>query len=551
MRKKYTMPNYKIRFKPFFEPVYDQSLFKSHINNILLKLLNSKFNNLSTDNTPTESESNGGGAINSAAASSENENNISNLFSSSAQSKSSMTSKKSNAEALKADFIKNAKKTSILYESLCQKLGGVDLASVGRLEVSFNSLEKLPEALYSLNLNSTLSTSPSNSLNIYESNNLSTTPSNQVSSFSIPKSMSVNQISIQNNLGTPYSSNIQQQDACFIYLTISVDSMSMTDLMKKTICKEHWPLIEFDVFKVASSMVSCQTLGIQAIEVFLVNKVEVVVQRIASSLLTAAAAAVTSKNISSLDIKQFDIIYSVNQVKISSIKQLNRLIQKTPLGKILHIALQRPCIILSNPVKTSQTATSRKSLNQDQLTDQVAATVAIEDSMTPLTNLQAITPVSNVATTPVSSSSNIMATTRSKLEQIRNFQKIKFPFVSGSNSSQQQQLSTIPSSRSAINISRFAASNDVSDTGESSAALSTTPISTPNVYSKLLNQSISVQQQQQPTPQISNVTHTTSSSNLVEFFCSASECSIVSLIKKYSLHPLNQTIKSQISWNGF
>lgn len=37
VRRKHTLPNYKCRFKPFFDQIYNQNMFKSSIDEILLK----------------------------------------------------------------------------------------------------------------------------------------------------------------------------------------------------------------------------------------------------------------------------------------------------------------------------------------------------------------------------------------------------------------------------------------------------------------------------------------------------------------------------------
>jgi hypothetical protein len=200
----------------------------------------------------------------------------------------------------KNEFIKNSKKTDLLYASLCSKIG-VDLASHGRLEINLSAVDKLPEALYLLNLNNHAMTTSPSSMSIANSsgdtNNNSSTNNTQ-SAGPMHKSVSNHQLTASNS------------DSCFVYLTVSVDSVSMTDLMKKTICKEHWPTVEFALFKSNSLMVSAQMLGLHVTENFLINKNEVVVQK-----LTVQGPVSSIDH--TPDIRQFDIINSVNGIKVS------------------------------------------------------------------------------------------------------------------------------------------------------------------------------------------------------------------------------------------
>lgn len=66
----------------------------------------------------------------------------------------------------------------------------------------------------------------------------------------------------------------------------------------------------------------------------------------------------------------FDIVYSLNQVRISSLKQLSKLVQKSGTTP-LKFVVQRPCIVLNHPIMTSNISnqhtpnSNRASLNPD------------------------------------------------------------------------------------------------------------------------------------------------------------------------------------------
>jgi hypothetical protein len=112
----------------------------------------------------------------------------------------------------------------IQYRKLCEKIG-FDLTNVGQLVVNLKSCDRLPESLYSLNFP--------------QITNQTTHPSNNPNSqLPLTASLSSNQLAL---LPT------QEKPSCKIYFTVSVDSLSMNNLMDKQICKEHWPLIEFEL----------------------------------------------------------------------------------------------------------------------------------------------------------------------------------------------------------------------------------------------------------------------------------------------------------------
>lgn len=84
----------------------------------------------------------------------------------------------------------------------------------------------------------------------------------------------------------------QQQDSqCLVYITASVDAYSMKNLMAKQICKEHWPLIEFELVRTTPT----QTLGINFMEVFFVNRAEITIQHITPNSLAAAVPNLKGK----------------------------------------------------------------------------------------------------------------------------------------------------------------------------------------------------------------------------------------------------------------
>jgi hypothetical protein len=239
---------------------------------------------------------------------------------------------------------------------------------------------------------------------------------------------------------------------------------------------------------------------------------------------------------------------------VTSIKQLNKVIQKAPLGKYLHFVLQRPCIIMSNHVQTSSTVGQKKpqtaqnipspaveeppaihANNTNQPQDQSAASLAPDSNMT-------------VALTPVTTPSNtIMATTRSRLEQIKNFRldpKIKFPF-SNSGGGGTSPMTPMSGHQLAIDLGEAAANTSNSTATTPGLNVNIAGSVTPSAGSSLnkpltpaFNAQVSTSSgagnnsNNASNVSSSYVTHTASSSNLVDFFCSASECSIVSSVFK-------------------
>lgn len=71
------------------------------------------------------------------------------------------------------------------------------------------------------------------------------------------------------------------------------------------------------------------------------------------------------------NIKVYDIVYSLNQVRITSMKQMNKIILKAATGP-LKFVVQRPCILMTNQILTSSSSKVQDSDEQtaNQLTEQ-------------------------------------------------------------------------------------------------------------------------------------------------------------------------------------
>ena len=127
IRRKHTLPNYKCRFKPFFDPLSDQKLYKSHIDEILLK------NAANTASNTSEPATN--------PASSNPTQATDPVLPTSSTSGDSATEVMANKPGI----------SNIQYRQLCEKIG-FDLTSVGQLVIHLKFCDRLPESLYSLNL---------------------------------------------------------------------------------------------------------------------------------------------------------------------------------------------------------------------------------------------------------------------------------------------------------------------------------------------------------------------------------------------------------------
>lgn len=271
IRRKHTLPNYKIRFKPFFEIIYNQKLYKSDLSDFLAKKNSSEFRKFSECGE---------------------------------------------------------------YTALCEKLG-VDLSSVGILQINLKSCDRLPEALYSLNQNQ------------------NPKPDTQL----IQKTASTLHLNL---LGSSPSEKEQN----FVYLTTSIDSHSMEQLMDKRTSRENWPFIEFEIQKTNAN----QMIGIIFMEVFFINKTEICIQKINEDSLAGKIKT----------IKKFDILYSINQVRCTSVKTLNKLIQKSGFQPIKFV-VQRPIIVSKKPIVKMSNFPMRLSSLMDEETTEIEQKIANEN----------------------------------------------------------------------------------------------------------------------------------------------------------------------------
>ena len=115
--------------------------------------------------------------------------------------------------------------------------------------------------------------------------------------------------------------------------------VSVKTLLGRQVCKDHWPHIEFEMVKTMNN----EQLGFVFMDLFFINRNEVVVKKI---LIEGQPA------------KMFDIVHSINGVRILHLKQLNKMIQKLPLNSVVKFTLQRPCVLLENIVMTSSKSKS-------------------------------------------------------------------------------------------------------------------------------------------------------------------------------------------------
>ena len=313
-------------------------------------------------------------------------------------SKTTITNVIENNDANKFKF-----NQGIQYRKLCEKIG-FDLTNVGQLVVNLKSCDRLPESLYSLNFP--------------QITNQTTHPSNNPNSqLPLTASLSSNQLAL---LPT------QEKPSCKIYFTVSVDSLSMNNLMDKQICKEHWPLIEFELTRTSLN----QSLGLAYVEIFFINKTEVVIQKVFPNSL----AATSSPNST---FKTYDIVYSLNSMKISSIKQLNKIIQKAGINSKLKFVIQRPCIILNKKILTSLNA-KKSDLTEPLLIDTTSSPSAAliqENLITPNDQNNVLNLSSQANLNTANNSSSIVSNTRSVVQKIggRLEQRLKNSF--GSNNS--------------------------------------------------------------------------------------------------------------------
>ena len=234
VRRKHTLPNYKCRFKPFFDQIYNQNLFKANIDDMLFKTStnNHEIQKQSSSNMTTNETNKLPRSVSNSSIDTENIaltniqqqlNELSIPLNGSDLSDKPVATPMEEMNPILKSFDRNS---SYQYRKLCEKLG-FNLTTICQLVVNYKICDRLPEALYGLNL-------PQYQL-------LSTQQQIQTNS------QAPNQPTLPASVSS-YSLN-SQQDSCFIYLTTSIDKISMKSLMNKQICKEHWPLIEFEMQK--------------------------------------------------------------------------------------------------------------------------------------------------------------------------------------------------------------------------------------------------------------------------------------------------------------
>ena len=357
------------------------------------------------------------------------------------------------------------------YAKLCDKLG-FDLTSKGELVVRLDSCDRLPEAIYSLNLPQL----------------------NQANSHLLP---------------APVQPAINNLDP-FIYITLSVDKVSMKSLMERQICKEHWPLIEFEFIK------TTQPLAVVFKDQFFINKNEVVVQQVAAQTSTTNG------------LQMFDIVHSINQVRIGSVKHLNKLVQKALSNTSVKVVVQRPCILMENTVLTSSTSlvntaaaikldsTASKSIESiKHATQTPIAAAAAQTATTPLAN-----------NTPVSLNNNASASlfpnTRLKLESL--FEKKLKLFVNTANPSPAGLPAISPNTPTAIGgpSTTLATAETAKNTSAENEAQPDADIPATTASQSQTNLNLLQLGQQAAI--------TASSTCLIDYYCSVAERALVSVL---------------------
>jgi len=474
VRRKHTLPNYKCRYKPFFDQIYTQNLYKANIDEMLLK------NSTSTTNTDpfikqhsNISNSSESSTINSNVGmpKSVSMNSICNediaLTNIQQQLNELQTIGISvNGEPIVAQNeitklptslkpLNSDKNTSYQYRKLCEKLG-FDLTTVGELLINFKHCDRLPEALYSLNQQHQINAVSSAQTPTHQANNL-------------PYSLSTGSLN-------------DSKDSCFIYLTASLDQVSMKSLMSKQICKEHWPLFEFELVKPLAQQ---SNLGFILMDYFLINRNEVVIQKL---IPNTPASALISKDL----VKPFDIIYSVNQIRITSTKHFIKLINKTVSNTPLKFIVQRPCILMENRVNSSSSNNIKKNIIEQQ-----------KQTINPALPTQPYPPIPPPLP-PAVVPQPVISNTRQRFEFLEK--KIKSSFGSAVSTTT-AAASTNSATNLTIEPQSFSSNNPSTPVADSNTIIPLQqPVTTPN---------------QSPQSFI-----TASSHFLVDYFCSVSECSV-------------------------
>ena len=308
----------------------------------------------------------------------------------------------------------------------------------------------------------------------------------------------------QSTATVPSSQNNDPSDTS-IYITTSLDKVSMKTLMNRQICKEHWPLIEYEIVKTSNE------LGLVFMDLVLINRNEVVVKKLLADTLA-----------SSTQLKMFDIIHSVNQQRINSLKQLQKILNKVVINSSIKFTIQRPYVMLENIVMTSSSSallSGTSPINKQDALDAKQAKVVFKQKPSESENAQDITvpiPIPS-PTTNNTISSSLFPNTRLKIENLfSDKSKLK---IFTSNGSLNASASSSPTNQSnSLEGSNQIKPTNLSISPSKSQTNSTSVLSN---FSPQIQTSLHVNQPQ--------VYAKASASCLVDFFCSASERSIVSI----------------------
>jgi len=381
--------------------------------------------------------------------------------------------------------------TSYQYRKLCEKLG-FDLTSKGRLNLKLKFCDRLPEALYSMNLPA----------------------ANQPLSH---QTTTINQTIAYNPQDT-------HQDT-LIYITTSIDNVSMKSLMERQVCKDHWPLIKFELVKTSND------LGFIFVDIFFINRTEVVIKKLLPETPAAAFAS---------QIKIFDIVHSVNETRVLSMKHLNKILQKLLVNTTVRFTVQRPCILLENIVMTNIKSVQVLPKPEPLEPVSVMTPPAIVEKQLQKTQSSKVlfspkTESTTTASVPIAIPNNLSSTalntlstslfpnTRFKIESLFS-EKTKQRLFPTSTSSALSPSSPTNSSSTGMQTSSFTRSESSNDL-TNSALITTTAVSPINATTTpmsgvgtILNQPIVT-----PTPSLT----TASASCLVDYFCSVTERPVV------------------------
>ena len=116
------------------------------------------------------------------------------------------------------------------------------------------------------------------------------------------------------------------------YLTISLDPYAFHTLMSQETDRNDWPFYDVELTRNNAT----EQLGISFAETMFLHQNEVAVHKIASNSLASNANV----------IKIFDILVTINGIKISTLKQALKIIQKSV--NTIKFQFQRPVIKFKN-----------------------------------------------------------------------------------------------------------------------------------------------------------------------------------------------------------